>query len=462
MRQVDLVIKNGIVLAQDARETMFPDGGIAVDGGKIVAVGNSGEIERAFRGKEVIDASRKAVIPGFVNTHFHFTQNFMKGTRDDYDLLDWIAKVSFPRIKVTMEQYRNGSAEIHKLAAYHAGIDLLSSGVTCTANMEWGMRPDIMEAYTDIGARVVNILTLTDVDSWTPKEAIIPTDEAFGLAEELISAFRGSRCDFAYGIACPNSATEGLIRRARKEASKNGTRLHIHLAETRFEYDRIMKESGVTPTRYLERLGFWDRDVWAAHSIWLDDDDIEILARRKVGVAHNPKCNMKIADGAAPIRNMIQAGIDVGLGIDSCAVSDNTDFFEAMRTMVFLQRVTTMDPKAVLGKEALKMATIGGARVLGKEKEIGSLEEGKEADILLVDLTGVNTRPYNDLVNNLVFAANSGAIDRVIVAGETLVSASGFTRFDRDSKLNEVEHRAAEIYRSAGIQLPAHFAINDI
>jgi 5-methylthioadenosine/S-adenosylhomocysteine deaminase len=461
MRQVDLVIKNGIVLTQNSDDTILSDGGIAVTGGKIVAVGESGEIERSFRGKELIDAARKAVIPGFVNTHFHFTQNFMKGTRDDYDLLDWIDKISFPRIKVTMEQYRNKSSEIHKLAAYHAGIDLLSSGVTCTTNMEWGMRPDILEAYNDLGARIINILTLTDVDSWTPQEAIIPTDEAFGLAEDLISAFRGSRSDFAYGIACPNSATESLIRRARKESSKQGAGLHIHLAETRFEYDRIMKESGVSPTRYLDNLGFWDEDVWAAHSIWLDDEDIEILAGRKVGVAHNPKCNMKIADGAAPIRKMLGRGVDVGLGIDSCAVSDNTDFFEAMRTMVFLQRVTAMDPKAVLGKDALRMATIGGAKVVGKDKEIGSLEEGKEADILLVDLTGVNTRPYNDLVNNLVFAANTGNIERVIVAGETLVNKSEFTRFDKNSKLDEVEHRAAEIYRSAGIQLPAHFAIND-
>jgi len=201
--------------------------------------------------------------------------------------------------------------------------------------------------------------------------------------------------------------------------------------------------------------------VWAAHSIWLDDEDIDILAERGVGVAHNPKCNMKIADGAAPIAKMLRKGIPVGLGIDSCAVSDNTDFFEAMRTMVFLQRVHTLDPKAVLGKDALRMATIEGAKVLGMDDRIGSIEKGKSADLLLIDLSGVNTRPYNNLVNNLVFAANSSNIERVIVEGETLMEKGVFTRFDRDSMLDEVERRAAEIYRKAGIELSEYFMIKD-
>ncbi len=463
MEQADLIIQNGIILTQDPNDTVLYNGAVAISGGRISAVGETSEILKRYRAPDVIDAAAKAVLPGFVNTHFHFTQSFMKGTRDDLDLLEWIDQVSFPRIKVTMDGYRRGSSEIHKLAALHAGIDLLSSGVTCTVNMEWGMRPDVLETYDRIGARIVNVLTLTDVDSWTPKEAIIPTDECFSLAHSLIEAFRGGsgKVEFAYGIACPNSATEDLIRRARADATEQGVRVHIHLAETKYEYDRFVRDRGVTPTRYLEDIGFWADDVWAAHCIWLDDVDIDILARRGVGVAHNPKCNMKIADGTAPIAKMLRKGVAVGLGIDSCAVSDNTDFFEAMRTMLFLQRITEMDPKAVLGREALRMATIGGARVLGKEREIGSIEPGKQADLVLVDLSGVHTRPYNDLVNNLVFAANSAAVARVIVGGETLVENGSFARFDKDSVLDETERRAAEIYREAGISLPRHFMIKD-
>jgi 5-methylthioadenosine/S-adenosylhomocysteine deaminase len=171
---------------------------------------------------------------------------------------------------------------------------------------------------------------------------------------------------------------------------------------------------------------------------------------------------MKIASGTAPVAEMRKHGLNVGIGIDSCAVSDNTDFFEAMRTMIFLQRVTSMNPRTLLGKDALKMATIEGARSIGKGHEIGSLEKGKKADIILVNLTDVNTRPYNELVNNLVFAANSANIDTVIIGGEMLVHEGVFTKFDKESILDEVETRAAEIYRNAGVDLPPYFSINDL
>lgn len=461
MQHVDTIIEHGIVLTQDDRDTVYLDGSLAIEGGRILAVGDADAIANGYEAAQVIDASRKAVLPGFVNTHFHCTQNFMKGTRDDLDLLDWINLVSFPRIKVSIDGYRRREFDIHKLAALHAGIDLLSSGITTTVNMEWGMLPAIQQAYELVGQRVVNVLTFTDVPSWTPRELIIEPNEAFALAAELIATFQGTRTDFAYGVACPNSASGALIERCRTEATRNHARLHIHLAETKYEYERFQKEHQVSPTRYLENLGFWDSDVWAAHCIWLTGEDIDILAKHHVGVAHNPKCNMKLADGPAPIAAMLKSGLAVGLGIDSCAVSDNTDFFEAMRAMVFLQRLTTMDPKAIVGKEALKAATIGGARAMGKGAEIGSLEAGKAADIIVVDLTAVNTRPYNDIENNLVFAANSQNIEKVLIGGQVLVDRGRFTRFDKEEVLDEVEHKAAQIYRNAGIELPPYFAIKD-
>ncbi len=154
VEKADLVIKNGIILTQDPNDTVLEGGAVAISKGRISAVGESGEILKRYRAADVIDATATAVLPGFVNTHFHFTQNFMKGTRDDLDLLEWINQVSFPRIKVAIDGYRKGSTEIHKLAVLHAGIDLLSSGITCSVNMEWGMRPDVMEAYETIGTRI--------------------------------------------------------------------------------------------------------------------------------------------------------------------------------------------------------------------------------------------------------------------------------------------------------------------
>jgi hypothetical protein len=228
----------------------------------------------------------------------------------------------------------------------------------------------------------------------------------------------------------------------------------VHLAETEYELNSIREKHGLTPTAYLERLGFWGGDTWAAHCIWLEDADIDILRRYGAGVAHNPKCNMKIADGAAPIARMLQKGLDVGLGIDSCAVSDNTDFFETMRTAVFLQRLVNKDATAILGRDALWMATLGGARAMKKDKEIGSLEPGKYADLMLIDLKRSATRPYNDLINNIVFAANSSSIRLVMVEGEILVRDGRMTQLDEYSALDEAEEYAYRTFSDAGLSYP--------
>ena len=459
---VDLLIRHGIVLPMTQGEPVIFDGAVAVRDGRIVAIGEDASVSPTCTPAQTVDATGKAVLPGFINTHFHFMQNFLKGSRDDCSLLDWINFVSFPRIKVVVDQYRKGNHKLHYHSAMHAGIDLLKSGVTCTVNMEWAMTPEIVDAYDKLGMRVVNTLTLTDVTSWTPPEAVLTHEQYFSLADALIERCKSSRdgrSEFAYGVACPNSNTEELMRKARAQASKNGVKLHIHLAETEYELDSIRSKHGVTPTAYMEQLGFWEEDTWAAHCIWLTPEDVEILKRHGVGVAHNPKCNMKIADGAAPIAQMLRAGVDVGLGIDSCAVSDNTDFFEAMRTAVFLQRLVNKDASVILGRDALRMATVGGAKTLKLDREIGTLETGKSADLICVDLDKLNTRPYNELINNLVFAANSSNISLVMVGGDILVENGKMVEFDEDAALDEAEAYAEDTFRQAGLELPDYFSI---
>ncbi len=461
-RWVDTMITGALVLPMTKGVPLIEDGAVAVDGGRIVAVGPTDDLRSRYRGRQEVDGRKRAILPGFVNTHFHFTQNFLKGSRDDVSLLDWINQVSFPRILEVVGQYRRREALYHHYSVLQGGIDLLRSGITCSVNMEWAMLPDIVDSYEQVGIRAVNTLTLTDVTSWTPEDAVLSHDEYFGLAGELISRCRESkdgRVGFAYGVACPNSNTKELMVRARQHATDDQVPLHIHLAETRYEFDRFMEEQGQTPTAFLESLGFWDRDVWAAHSIWLTEQDQDILARYGVGVAHNPKCNMKISSGAAPVRDMLRRGIAVGLGVDSCAVSDNTDFFETMRTAVFLQRVTTMDPEAILGFEALDMATAMGAKAMKMDDRIGTLEEGKLADLIVVDLTAVNIRPFNNLVNNLVFAANSSNIRSVMVGGEWLIENGKFVRFDEEAMLDEAEGYIAQLLKEKGLDVPSYFAI---
>lgn len=460
---VDMIIKNAMILPMTVGEPLITDGAIAVKDGRIQDIGETERILRLYTSHKEIDGARKVVLPGFVNTHFHFTQNFLKGSKDDLDLLDWIDQVSFPRIKEVVRQFRSGQTGYHYHSVMHGGIDLLSSGITTTVNMEWAMSPDIIGAYEELGMRVINVLTLTDVDTWTPCDAILTHDEYFSLGRELIERCRKSqekRVSFAYGVACPNSNTRELIHKARQAAYEDGVNLHIHLAETKYEFDTIRGKTGLTPVEYLEELGFWDSDVWAAHSIWLTSDDQRILRSHNVGVAHNPKCNMKIADGAAPIAEMLSRGIPVGLGIDSCAVSDNTDFFEAMRTSVFLQRVHNLNSRIMTGKDALVMATRKGAEAIKMSDEIGTLEIGKQADMILVSLEGRRLRPFNDLINNLVFAANSSDIHTVIVAGDILIDGGKFTRFDADLRFDQAEEYVAELLWERGLNIPDYFAVH--
>ena len=465
LQSVDILIKKAMVLPMTEGEPLILDGAVAIEKGKIVAVGEYSHIASSYQGKKVIDGRGKAVLPGFINTHFHFTQNFLKGSKDDVNLLDWIDKVSFPRIKEVVSQYRNKETAYHHYSVLHGGIDLLRSGITCSVNMEWAMQPQIVDSYEQVGIRAINTLTLTDVKSWTPAEAVLEHDEYFSLAESLIErckSSKGGRVEFAYGVACLNSTTEELVVKARQRATDDKVKLHIHLAESKYEFDRIMTKYNKTPTAYLEELGFWDEDVWAAHCIWLNSADIDILNRHKVGIAHNPKCNMKICCGVAPITEMLKKGLAIGLGIDSCAVSDNTDFFEVMRTAIFLQRVTTMDPTAILGRDALVMATRAGAEVVKLKEKIGTLEVGKEADLIILDLREVNLRPFNNLINNLVFAANSSNIKTVMVAGEILIKEGKFTRFDEEAILDEAEEYIAFILRKKGLEIPPYFMIKQL
>ncbi|MEI7884394.1 MAG: amidohydrolase family protein [Clostridia bacterium] len=459
-RIVDKLIVNGIIVPMSG--DILLHGAIAIDNGKIVGIGEQIDILSVFSARETLDAKNMAVLPGFINTHFHATQNFLKGSRDDCELLSWIDNVSFPRIKVVVDQYKAGIGELHKHATIHAGIDLLKSGITTSVNMEWAMLPEIVDTYELLGMRFINVLTLTDVNTWTPPEAILSHDEYFSLADDLNARCKSSKLnEFAYGIACPNSNTAELILKTRTAAYKKSIKIHIHLAETLYEMKSVRSKHLMTPTAYMELLGLWDKDVWAAHSIWLTDEDINILKKYQVGIAHNPKCNMKIADGVAPIRKMLAKGLHVGLGIDSCAVSDNTDFFEAMRTAVFLQRIDGMDATAILGEDALVMATIGGAAALGREKELGSLEVGKEADIIFVDLRACNIRPFNNIVNNLVFAANSSNIKAVLVAGDVLLWDGKLVKIDEAAALDAAEEYASYIFRKAGLQIPEYFSMKE-
>ncbi|MEW5961775.1 MAG: amidohydrolase [Chloroflexota bacterium] len=460
MTEVDLLIQNGLVVTVDDKQPVIEAGAVAVNAGRIVAVGPTAEVADRYRAKKTLDARRKVVMPGFVDTHHHFLQNFHKGTRDDLALIDWIDNVSVPRIRVAVQDYLKGIYDIQIHASKLGCVDAIKSGITTILNMEWATHPSVVDVFEQAGIRVRHTLTMTD--QWISPEVILPHDRLLALADELKERCRSSangRVSFSYGLACPNSCSVGLIKEVRALANRHQIPIHMHIAETRYEWDNIHKLFGTTPTGHLHNLGLLGPDVQGAHSIWLSDEDIELYRQTGATVAHNPECNMKIADGIAPITKMLQAGVVVSLGTDSCSVNDNMDMFETMRTAAFLQKVTTMDPAVLPASTTLRLATLGGAEALGMEAEIGSLEAGKKADLILVDLSGAHMRPINNIENSLVYCANANDIQTVICDGQVVMEDCRILTLAEEEWVSQATRYAYERFTAEGIELPAYYCI---
>jgi 5-methylthioadenosine/S-adenosylhomocysteine deaminase len=284
-------------------------------------------------------------------------------------------------------------------------------------------------------------------------------DEAMDLADGLIERCRASDLvSFWYGLACPNSCSRELFETVRERADGDGSRIHVHIAETEFEWDNIHELYGTTPVGFLEEIGLLGPDVLGAHCIWLSDEDIDVLRETGTGVSHNPECNMKVADGAAPVARMLEKGVTVSLGTDSCAVNDNMDMFEAMRVAAFLQKVTTMDPSVIPAAQAFDMGTLGGAMALGLGDEIGSLEVGKRADVILVDLSRAHMRPINSILNNLVYAASAASdVETVIVDGRVVVENRRLLTCDEQELIAAAEAFAVTRFSEAGLEISPYY-----
>lgn len=454
--EVDLLVQNGAIVTMDEARTIVYDGALAVEKGTIVAVGPADQITEHYAGRETIDARRKAVLPGLIDTHHHFLQNFAKGSRDDLAFPDeWIAQVSSPLIAMAVSDYREGNPELQEHATRLGCTEALLSGITCIVNMEWATAPEIIGVYEESGIRAVHVLTLTDRDEWDRPGMLLSTDSALGLAQQLIARCQDSkdnRVTFRYGPACENSVSADLLKEIGKLAEDHGVGIHVHMAESRFSWENMHKLHGLTPVQYLHGLGVLGPNVLGAHCIWLTDEDIQILKETGTSVSYNPECHMKVALGIAPVAKMLEAGVVLSLGTDSCAVNDNMDLFEAMRVGAFLQKAATMDPTVVPAYQALEMATIGGARALGMEEEIGSLEVGKKADLIIVDLDGVHMRPINNLVNNLVYCASAPHdVETVIVDGQVVVENRTLVSWDAQRVVTEAEAYAHKRYEQAGL-----------
>jgi 5-methylthioadenosine/S-adenosylhomocysteine deaminase len=411
-RQVSLVITNGIVVTVDGANRIITPGAVAIDGTNIVAVDTVDAIRQRFRGTDTIDAAGTVIMPGLVNTHSHAPMVLFRGLADDLALNDWLTKYIFPA------EAKLVSPEFVRAGTRLAALEMIESGTTTYADMYY-FEEEIAKATKAAGLRGVLGETIIDfpvADAKTPAAGL-------ARAETYIKAFQNDPL-ITPAVAPHAPYTVGManLKAARALSVKYKVPTLIHVSETQQEEADSKKAHGArSVVAYLDSFGFLGPGVVAAHGVWVDAADIAILKARGVGIAHNPESNMKLASGIAPVGAYLAANVAIGLGTDGAASNNDLDMFEAMRTASFLQKVATKDPTALNARTAVRMATIGGARVLGLDKLIGSLEPGKRADIIVVGMTSPRQTPMYDPISHLVYVTRGDDVQTTIVNGKVLM-----------------------------------------
>ena len=441
----DLIVSGRYVVTMDAQRRLIPNGAIAVRGERIVGAGTKAEIDRAWQPKRRIDKPGSAIIPGLINTHTHAAMSLFRGIADDLKLDDWLNKFIFPA------EAKNVNAEFVRWGTRLGVLEMLLSGTTTYTDMYY-FEDVVAEATKEAGMRGVlgeTIIGFPAPDAKTPAESLRFT-------EGYLQRFRNDPLIVA--AVAPHALytnSDETLKAARALANRFNAPLIIHLSETRKENDDTQAKRRLSPTRVLDSLGIFNGRTVAAHGIWLDDADMDILKARKVGVAHNPSSNMMLASGTAPVPALLKRGIAVGLGTDGPAGSNNDfDLLEELDLAAKLQKLVRNDPQALTAKQAFEMATLGGARVLGLEREIGSLETGKRADLAVIDLDTPRATPLYDVYSQLVYAVKGSDVTDVVVNGRDIVRDRKCLTLDAAVVMAKAREYSVKIAQSVGKNVP--------
>src|SRR5215472_1474767 len=411
---VDLLVNGATIVAMDAERHVLRSGFIAVRGDQIVAIGQNPAVAfpKGISAKQIIDAKGKLVLPGFINGHTHMPMTLMRGLKDDVTLDDWLRKFIFPA------EAKNVTEDFVRWGSRLALAEMIRSGTTTFADMYY-FEDAVAEETKAAGLRGFVGETWIDFPAPDNKNEV----EMAAYTEKFLKKWQGDA--LIHASVAPHSiytCSEKTLREAAAMARKYHAPILIHVSEMRKEFVDSIEKNGATPVQYLERIEFLGPDVLAAHCIWTDYTDMKILAERQVGCVHNPSSNMMLASGVAAVVDQRAAGMRVGLGTDGPAGSNNDlNMMEEMDLAAKLQKSYRVDPRALGAKGALEMATIEGARALHMEKQIGSLEPGKKADLIVLNLNVPNAVPMYDVYSQIVYALKASEIETLIVGGKTLL-----------------------------------------
>ncbi len=428
-------IENGIIVTMNPEREILKDGTIVIEGNKIVDIGKTEQMRKKHNTDIRINAKNKLIIPGLISLHFH-SDNMSRGVGEHMGLEEWLEKIYYPMLRAMENEDVYYSAAI-------AYAEALLSGTT-TANDMYIKLEACAEAAEEIGIRA--ILSSTIGDLVKDLESLEDNERAFKKKDGLSNG----RIKIWFGNEWILISSEELIRKTRELADKYNTGIHIHLNEGKDEVEACLKKHGKRPTELAHELGLLGTDVIAAHCVWLSDAEKKIYAETGTNVAHCPVSNMKLGNGIAPVTELLKLGVNVGLGPDDAPCNNNVNMFETMKFASLAQKAKFLDASKMPSQKVFEMATINGAKALGMEDQIGSLEKGKKADIVLLDLRTPSLRPlftgnHSNVYQHLVYVAPESAVETVIVDGKIIVEQKQLKTFNLDQLIDKHQTNAERL-----------------
>lgn len=394
-----MLIKNAMIVTMDSQRRIIKNGDILIEGNKIKEVGKNIDI----RDDDVIDATKMVALPGFIKSHTHSPMTLMRGYADDLPLMTWLNDYIWPLESKLKENdcYVGG-----KLAC----LEMIKAGITTFCDIYFFMK-GVSKAVKEAGIR--GFLSEGMIDN-------LPFGK-IETAKKFLEEVQRDGVTPIVGVHSPYACSEDTLIKAKEIAEELNTVIHIHVCETRQEIQNSLKKRGMRPIEYLNSINFLSENVLIAHCVWPSPNELRILARNNVKIAHCPVSNMKLASGVAPLKYMIENGLIISLGSDGPCSNNRLDMIQEMRFCSLLQKVSLEDPTIIPAQEALEMATINGAKALRIEDKLGSIENGKLADIILIDLEKPHLTPMYNVLSHLVYAAQASDVNTVISNGKILM-----------------------------------------
>ncbi|MEM3506424.1 MAG: amidohydrolase [Candidatus Bathyarchaeia archaeon] len=448
---IDLLIKNGLIITMDPKRRISKDGAMAIEEGKIIALDKTEKLIKDYQNaKEVLNAKNMLVLPGLIDMHVHLAQAMIRGCADDLALIPWLVERVWPL-------QGNYTHEDGKTSASLCILEMLKSGTTtfleCMLHTRYGF-DGIAEVVKESGIRGVLAKTVMDMPGYASEknvmhEGMIESKEAS--IKEALNMFKkwngkaNGRIHVWFGPRTPGACTPELYREVSELAKQLNTGITIHLAEVKEDVEYTKKEFNMLPFEFAESVGIAGSNVVLAHAVWLTQEEIDKIAKTKTNVCHCPSSNMKCGSGIAKIHEMLKSGINVALGCDGGPSNNAYDMVREMKLAALLQKVGKLDPEVLPAEQVLEMATINGAKALGLENEIGSIEPGKKADIIMIDLKKPHLTPCFNPISNLVYAAQGSDVDTVIIDGKVVMRKRRVLTMDEKKILKEAEKKGLDL-----------------